>query len=265
MVGIFSQRGFVLFWVIVIALGAQSNFVLELTKNIRESDVQTYLTDGLTWLDSIAPQIINYLWASLNINASINSSAGSFQLTPAIILALFAPIPFLITLYILRNAIKSKSFFDDYVALGVFYIAIQVMSGLWVQVGVLQAQWRENFIAGLMTVVVIFLNARAGALHESKIFFRELLQVFVIWAFILPGTTVGMILDGLDKFALYCQSLWPNPTPVMKVVAAIAGIFAIGQIYGIGTKPRRPPGPILDALKVKIAEDVEAAKKLLDQ
>lgn len=265
MVGVFSQRGFVLAWVIVIAIGAQSQFVLMFLERLRASQLPNHAQAAANWLNSIPPRIIEFLFASFHLNATIILSSGNIELTTAIFLSFLSPILLLLAFLFLRRAIKSKNFFDDIVALACFYIALQVFVGIWVQAGILPNYVRANVIAILMTIVIFLLTRRAHGWWDSKIFFRGVFLAYLVWAFILPEVVINGTLNALEGFAHFCAELWPNPIPVMQAIAALAGILAAGQLYGISKKPKRPPGPVLDALKVKIAEDVDAAKKLLDE
>ncbi len=258
---IFTDRGIVLIGMILVSAAGIAPYIPELTKTIGDAHPEVYLKQLFDFINSIPPNLVNLIFNTINFNATVISSAGTIELNTATVLGLVALVILSITFFLLQRAIKSTAFFDDFVALGVFYIALRVVVGIWIRVQILPQPLGAGFTASLMTLIVIYLLAHSGASVDSKILFRGLLQIYLIWVFVFPSETIRSTLGALDGFASFCSKFMPTPTPLFISLSAIGLVVALGQIYKIGVKPKPPTGTVLDGLQQQIDGAFDRAKK----
>jgi hypothetical protein len=258
---IFSDKGILLLIIIFVASASLAQYTPEFIQSVRGAQLQLYLKALFDFLNSIPPAIIDFIFNTIHFSAKVFSTAGNLELNPATLISFVALLVIGFGFVVLRYAIKSKAFFDDFLALGGFYIALQVCVGIWIRLGILPQPLRAGTVAGIMTLILIYLMFRAGAAVESKLFFRGLLQIYLIWLFVLPSETIEKTLGSLAAYADFCNRFMPPSTPLSIALSAVGLFIALGQIYGVGSKPSRSTAEVLVDLKKKVGEAFDKANK----
>ncbi len=236
---LFTNKGFILIWVLVMALIGLSSPLGTFAKQLRDAKMDVEFSQWLATLNQISPKIIDAVFQYVKVPPKIKFPGGSLELESNIAFVVIGFLFIVIGLVIHRRAVRSEAAFDDFIALLVLYLFLQIGTGIWVKQKIMPVPLQAGFLAIGMTLLVIFFTLRGGGIDDSRIFFRSTLQVYLIWLFLFPAETLGLTLTSLDRLASLGKDV--KLPPVLGFWAVIGLVIAIPMIYAIGIKPASKP------------------------
>lgn len=260
---LFAARGLAYIWTILTAMSGIASLLRDSAKALLASHVERYVSPWLGALDSIPPQIIKTLLDLLNVDTTIQSGGRILTLDPRLVLFAAGALVLALAIWVYLRAKKSKPIADDFVALVILYLLLQVTLGIWTPVASQLEAVRPETLAGAMILLIILLAGRTGAMDDSKIFFQALFEIYLVLLFLFPQQTIVTTGNALNTLAGFGDGLKNSPLLVIwSLVGLILGVYLL---YGVGVKPRPSAAAVLAVTKQKVDEVFEKAQKLAEQ
>jgi hypothetical protein len=256
---LFSAKGISLVWIILTASAGLNSALRDLAAAIRAAHPERYLVTWFNSLNTFPAQALQKIYDLIQFRPNVQIRVGSQTIVTDLIPLAIGAVILVGVVWLHRRATKSPTFADDLVTLGLLYLGLQITAGLWFGTSNRLVQLRTGLVAPLITALILFQMDRAGARDDTKVFFKGLLQIYVVCAFLVPSDTITATTNFIETLATIGQAL--SPSPIFAFWCAAGMILALYLIYGLGVKPGKPTAEVLDALKKKVEEDFDKAKK----
>lgn len=240
---LFSTRGILLIWIL---LTASTGLSVQLRGMATE--MKTTSATMVTPINSVFQSINNFALEQSqtffrNVKFDPNSvvvdikSLGSIQTRH--MMAFVGIVLLVLAVFLYQRAIKSDTFADDLLALFAFYvfvvIELSIVLGLGFNVAV---ALQRGYVLAAFIIIIAILSWRAGALQDTRLFFRALIEIGILALFLFPdGTIAGTagFFTSLADFGDYMK----KSASVFLVWSIIGAILALTELYALGRRSTR--------------------------
>ncbi len=236
----FSARNLIYWWAFLTSFIFLQQPTRELARTFRDAKLFTSeafpfnLATGITrWLDDRATQIVKAFQFDPNvIVVKLGSTVILDGFRVGIILAVLLLV--LAIRYYLR-AIASPRVYDDVIAIVIFFfvyhIEAQTLQAIKVPLGTQMVQDRSAWVWFLAFVILAMVLGGRG-FHDSRVFWKGVLELFLVWLFLIPQAAAGAFAALLEALANFGQTLQnPSNISIALIWALIGLLAAIRRLY----------------------------------
>lgn len=253
-----TARGCLPLWGILIASYFLSAPLARIASEINISYWQKFFEGILARIDEIAPKIVSEIFSGLPLPAVIAFPGGELSLTQGAFYFIIGGAFVGGGYWLMRRAVKSKSFADDFIALFILYVATRVGIGVWAAIWQPFSQIQTKTIALIVGAIVTYSAYKAHAFDDSKVFFRCLMQLGIIALLTVPGAVLEGLVAVLNGMATLGADL--QVTAMMQALAVGGLALSIYVLYGVGSKKGRTAREAIEAVQKEINEALDKAK-----
>lgn len=271
MISVFTSRNLIYWWVFLTSFVFLQQPARDLAKNFfRNNQLFTTtsfpfsLADGITkWIDDRARQIV--VQFQFDPNAIVLKAGNTLILDGYRVGLLMILLLLVLVVRFYMRALSSPAVFDDVAALVVcffvYHLVAQTMriikvppfgataaSGL--TLGEQMITERSNWVFFLGAVIVLLaVGGRGWA--DARVFWRGLIELFLVWLFLIPGAAAAGFSTLLEALAGFGAALQTPTNVAWAILWAVIGLLlAVYRLYhGVpgspGARPAggaRPPG-----------------------
>jgi hypothetical protein len=252
---VFSLRNLIYWWMLLtsaVFLQGPARNLAQIFRDGRIFSVDNFpfnLATGLTqWITSWSIQIVRTF--QFNPEAVVVKVGQTTILNGFRIGVLLSLILLGLAVRYYMKAAKSPRIYDDIIALIICFfvyhleaqtfVAINLQLGN-VRVGTLMAEQRAAWV-GFLGVVIFGLIISARGFYDSRVFWKGMTELFVVWLFLMPNQAASSFGTLLATFADVGGYLTrPANLPIATAWAFVGLLAALYRLYT--AQPAPPPKP----------------------
>lgn len=239
----FSSRNLIYWWAFLTSFIFLQSMARDLAKSFRDNRLfnpESFpfsLASGMTrWIDDRTAQLVKGF--SFDPNAVVVKLGNALILDGFRVGVILSLIVLLVAIRYYIAAMISPRLYDDIIALIIFFfvyhLEAQILVAIKVPFGTQMAQDRATWV-WFMGIVVLAIMLGGRAFNDSRVFWKGLFELFVVWLFLIPDAAAGAFAATLDSLANFGAALLiPSNISISVVWALIGFLLAAYRIYGTG-------------------------------
>lgn len=248
---IFGVRSLIYWWGMLTATVFVKDWLFELAIFFQTSDTFSHTRVPFNLLfsvDNAIQSVADYIKNVVKFKPEAELVRIGTTVIPNLVLAvLFGLICIIFAALLVRRALRSPLWFDDFVAIFVMYAVLRIVGHITSLTQTLPlANWFRVFADSreaaylVLMVLLLFLTFFGEGFESKRAFWRAVTAIFILSLFMFPEDVAKRFGDLLNAFALFGDGLLKSENVAFAIAWGVIGMLL--ALYRLAT-PEFPAAP----------------------